>query len=443
MLPYLRELRLPYVLQPDVQPELRLPSSIVPAAVPPPELLSTCQRLRNASASQNGTALNVTGILADMSLAGVELHVPSLGGLIDQACDCAARSAPLRTAAPHASHAVAAASSGAVERTLRLAATLHALTERVFADRGFLTDVLRRLRSAREAGTRGSAAANRTWTAANGWIDQLEESIGWGALAASRHGAAPWHSLIEPVFVRYVGATALAAESYAASLAADPRGAAVARSMPLASRQLSAALANHLMLSVAEERRALGPRAGPASPNARAGELLAQAAGRHTARAYVDLYTSWALAAAAASGGRGGSGGGGGDSDGGRGRGGGGGFGEAEAAALLAPSVLCAPAEDYFWRRFVALHFALAHELGSRRRLAAAAPAHATSAPVLAAMDATATGRDDGSWRTAWGTANEAAAYAYTAAEAAFGWREAAQDEQANFLTAVPSMVGQ
>ena len=292
MLPYLRELRLPYPLQPDVQPELRMPSSVIPQAAPPPELLSTCQRLRNAS--QAGAALNTTGILADMSLAGVELHVPSLGGLVDEACGCAARSAPLRTAAPHLSRAVASASDGTVQRTVRLAATLHALTERAFADRAFLADALHRLRSAREEG--GGRPANRTVATAAGWLDQLEESVGWGALAASRRRAAPWHSLVEPALIRYVDAAALAAESYAASLAADPRGAAAARSMPLASRQLSVAIANQLMLSVAEERRALGPRAGPASPNARAGELLAQAAGRHGARAYVDSDPAWHFA---------------------------------------------------------------------------------------------------------------------------------------------------
>ena len=130
--------------------------------------------------------------------------------------------------------------------------------------------------------------------------------------------------------------------------------------------QLAAGLHYNIRLAVDEEERL-----APHSPNARAGRLLAAAAGLHGERAFVDRYVSWNLRFLATA------------------------FPAADeyaswAAPLLTPAVLCAPAEDFFYRRIIALWI---------RFLAATAeppPAKPPAIPAAAALEAAARSRGEG-----------------------------------------------
>ena len=86
---------------------------------------------------------------------------------------------------------------------------------------------------------------------------------------------------------RKVRAIHFAASSYAERVA--PRGPAY-RATPHARAQLAAGLHYNIRLAVDEEERL-----APHSPNARAGRLLAAAAGLHGERAFIDRYVSWNL----------------------------------------------------------------------------------------------------------------------------------------------------
>jgi hypothetical protein len=349
----LREIRLPFALTPHESHEVVLPKSLRPPDLTTPVIDSVCTRLASLASSVEPPS-TLLAALAPSTNTTVDVR-----RTVDSTCACARRSLPLgRALAAANASLVLAADDASLRRALRLAAAIDAATDGLMADPARL-------------------------------------------LALTR--ATPTPPASDASFLgRKVRAIHFAASSYAERVA--PRGPAY-RATPHVRAQLAAGLHYNIRLAVDEEERL-----APHSPNARAGRLLAAAAGLHGERAYVDRYVSWNLRFLATA------------------------FPAADeyaswAAPLLTPAVLCAPAEDFFFRRIIALWI---------RFLAATAeppPAKPPASPAAAALGAADTGSAAAAEAAAaWGAANEREVAAWAGGEAYMGWRTAFEDREASWF---------